>query len=151
MVWIKQGIRFFFHNFGGHVLFGGHWYTCFGLLLTFALDIKERMDPSLACFVSMILKFTSGMILANILMANIATEPFWCTYFFKHWWGNPMPLRVSDRHSKWSDPVWFGMNSNFSRLGKQEIWEIQEKYYPHKNEYNTSRYASNFKFPIIIH
>ena len=101
MVWIKQGIRFFFHNFGGHVLFGGHWYTCFGLLLTFALGIKERMDPSLACFVSMILKFTSGVILANILMvASIATEPFLMHLLFQTLVEQPMPLRVSDRHSK---------------------------------------------------
>ena len=30
------------------VLFGGHCYPCFGLLLTSALGFKERVDPSLA-------------------------------------------------------------------------------------------------------
>ena len=44
---------FIFLVFGGHESFlWGHWYPCFGLLMTSPLGFKGRVDPSLVCFVT---------------------------------------------------------------------------------------------------
>ena len=59
----------------------GHWYPCFGLLVTSALGFKARVD-SLACFLAcmLFLRFTSGAIPADLLTASMAAEPLWPTY-----------------------------------------------------------------------
>ena len=59
----------------------GHWYPCFGLLVTSALGFKARVD-SLACFLACVLflRFTSGATPANLLTASMAAEPLWPTY-----------------------------------------------------------------------
>ena len=41
----------FFFNFGGHKSFSwGHWYPCFGLLVTSVLGFKARVYPFLPAF-----------------------------------------------------------------------------------------------------
>ena len=81
--WVKVFFcLFFFKHFGGHMSFlWGHWYPCFGLLVTSALGFKARVD-SLACFLACVLfrRFTSGATPANLLTASMAAEPLWPTY-----------------------------------------------------------------------
>ena len=72
----------FLKIFGGHMSFlWGHWYPCFGLLVTSALGFKARVD-SLACFLAcmLFLRFTSGATPADLLTASMAAEPLWPTY-----------------------------------------------------------------------
>ena len=45
--------RIFLKIFGGHESFlWGHWYPCFGLLVTSPLGFKARVDPLLVCFLA---------------------------------------------------------------------------------------------------
>ena len=72
-------VKTFFKIFWGtQFLLWGHWYPCFGLLVTSALGFKARVDhPLLACFVDVhngFLRFTSGVTPANLLMASMAAS-----------------------------------------------------------------------------
>ena len=50
-IWTMANL--FFKIFGGHKSFlWGHWYPCFGLLMTSSLGFKARVDPSLEYFVT---------------------------------------------------------------------------------------------------
>ena len=53
--WSEGEVSFFFCTkiFAGRESFSwGHWYPCFGLLMTSPLGFKARVDLSLACFVA---------------------------------------------------------------------------------------------------
>ena len=70
-------IFFFFLKFlaDTHVLFGGHWYPCFGFLVTSPLGFKARVGSALFAFAEenvmyISLRSTSGATLANILAAS---------------------------------------------------------------------------------
>ena len=61
----------------------GHWYHCFGLLVTSALSFKARIDLLLVCFLTCALfRFTSGATATYLLMASMAAELFWPTYLW---------------------------------------------------------------------
>ena len=68
MYWVAKPIEpvpknFFLKFFGGHKSFSWfHWYPCFGLLVTFALGFKARVDFLLAHFLAYVLflRSTSG-------------------------------------------------------------------------------------------
>ena len=51
---ITFGCLFFYKNiFGGHKSFlWGHWYPVFGLLVTYGLCFKARVDPLNTCFLA---------------------------------------------------------------------------------------------------
>ena len=63
-----------------------HWCTCFGLQVTSSLGFRASLVCMLChTYVQKFLSFTSGGTPADLLMASIADEPSWSTYFFKHW------------------------------------------------------------------
>ena len=75
---------FFFKVFGGYMsFFGGHWYPCFGFLVTSPLGFKARVGSALfaifcggECNVHSP-RFTSGATLADLL-AQPVTSPHAC-------------------------------------------------------------------------
>ena len=82
-----------FFIFGGHdVLFVGPLVPTpvFGLPVTSVLIFKARVDSLhvLSPAHNRFLRFTFGEKTGNFLMAIIAAEPFWSTYFFKQWWNS---------------------------------------------------------------
>ena len=69
--------RIFFLKFlaDTHVLFWGHWYPCFGFLVTSPLGFKARVGSALFAFCVgecnvHSLRSTSGAILANLVAAS---------------------------------------------------------------------------------
>ena len=63
-----------------HVLFGGHWYPCFGLLVKSPLGFKARVGSSLFAFYRgkcnvYCLRSTSSATHTDLLAASIATSP----------------------------------------------------------------------------
>ena len=73
---------FFFLNFcWAHVHFWGHWYPCFGLLLTSPLGFKARVGSALfelcggVCDICS-LRFTSGVTPLPVYIASIAAGHF---------------------------------------------------------------------------
>ena len=58
----------------------GHWYHCFGLLMTSAPGFKVRMGTLIHPLYRLDLRFTSGVTPADLLMARIAAKPFSSTY-----------------------------------------------------------------------
>ena len=76
----------FLNFFGGVQSFlWGHWYLCFGLLVTSALGFKAKGGSRCLCALSLehneILRFTSGATPADLLVASMAAESFSPTYF----------------------------------------------------------------------
>ena len=64
---------FFLKKIGGHESFlWGHWYPCFGLLVTSPLGFKRQRHR---CYITHSLRFTSGATPANLLAASMAAEP----------------------------------------------------------------------------
>ena len=68
----KRG--FFKKNYKTQVLFMGTLY--FGLLVTFALGFKARVDPFASFLACVILRFTSGATPADCIGVSMAVEPF---------------------------------------------------------------------------
>ena len=69
----------------------GTWELHLLLLVTFVLVSKPEWIPPLACFltcVQWVLRFTSGVTPADLLVVSMAAQPFWATYLSKHWWGS---------------------------------------------------------------
>ena len=80
--------RFFFlKKIGGHKSFlWGHWYSCFGLLVTSHLAFKARVGSLIPTWqrhtCNTFLKFTSGAIPANLLEASMAVKLISSTYLW---------------------------------------------------------------------
>ena len=81
-VYIGLTSPFFKKSFWGHMcLIWGHWYPCFGFLVTTPLGFKARVGSALfACFVEAnvmyIPRSTSGATPADLLTVNIAANHF---------------------------------------------------------------------------
>ena len=79
---------FSYKIFGGHKSFSwGHWYPCFGLVVTSVMDFKARVNPFLHAF--------SPMFSPLVLHLLIALRTEWqpsrfdlctCRHVCKHWW-----------------------------------------------------------------
>ena len=64
---------FFFKVFGGHVLFWGHWYPCFGFLVMSPLGFKARVGCLIRIAEANVRspRSTSGATLANLLAVGM--------------------------------------------------------------------------------
>ena len=63
-----------------YVLFVGHWYLCYGLLVTSALGFKAGWIPCVFFVASVILRFTSGVTPADCIRVSMAAQPFQSMY-----------------------------------------------------------------------
>ena len=83
-------LSFFLKFFGRHMSFSwGHWYPCFGLLVTSALGSQAKVDPFFACFLAcVILRFSSGATPGDwsafsfLYYMNIKMTHLECFHFF---------------------------------------------------------------------
>ena len=83
-----------------HVLFWGHWYPCFGFLVTSPLGFKTRVVLPYSLFVHSP-RSTSGATPANLLTASIAADQFpTCISRGRSWFGFELAItRMEDERA----------------------------------------------------
>ena len=96
---IRLVFMYFFNIFGGHKSFlWGHSYSCFGLLVTSALGFSQ--GGSLAWFnASVILRFTSGVTLADCIEVSMAAKPFRSMYLQILCWQAMVGVRTHNHYA----------------------------------------------------